>query len=116
VASAGADSTVKFWRINDDIGIVTSRRHVHVHVHVSLVCNLVTCVHSLDLKTGFGITLELMPLDEHPDGEYRVRLVSSVNERDTFFAVFLLFVATDKNQVHVYQVTNAMVSNRKSQR
>ncbi|CAF1085809.1 unnamed protein product [Adineta ricciae] len=65
VASGSADSTVKFWHIAD----TTAK-----------------CLHTLDFKNGFAITLELVPLDQHKD-------------------VFLLFVATDKNNVHIYHVS-----------
>ena len=55
--------------------------------NVSLQAN---CFHTIDFKNGFAITLELVP----------VEIVPSVS---------LLFVATDKNKVHVYQVTNETV-------
>ncbi|UJR34031.1 hypothetical protein I4U23_021445 [Adineta vaga] len=69
VASGSADSTVKLWHISD---------------------TTVTCLHTLDFKNGFAITLHLVPLDNHKD-------------------MFLLFVATDKNKVHIYQVSNSII-------
>ncbi|CAF4334532.1 unnamed protein product, partial [Adineta steineri] len=70
VASGAADSTVKIWRINNTTA---------------------TCLHTIDFKNGFAITLELVPLDNHKD-------------------MFLLFVATDKNKVHIYQVSDSVVN------
>ncbi|CAF1469362.1 unnamed protein product [Adineta steineri] len=69
VASGAADSTVKIWRINNTTA---------------------TCLHTIDFKNGFAITLELVPLDSHKD-------------------MFLLFVATDKNKVHIYQVSDSVI-------
>ncbi|CAF0793944.1 unnamed protein product [Rotaria sordida] len=69
VASGSADSTIKIWCITD---------------------TLATCLHTLDFKNGFAITLELVPLDNHKN-------------------IFLLFVATDKNKVQIYQVSNSVI-------
>ena len=74
VASGSADSTVKLWRIHTSGSNVRSAN----------------CFHTIDFKTGFAITLELVPVEIFP-------------------SVFLLFVATDKNKVHVYQVTDDTV-------
>ena len=59
---------------------------------VSSASNLpsANCFHTIDFKNGFAITLELVPVEIFP-------------------SVSLLFVATDKNKVHVYQVTNETV-------
>jgi WD40 repeat protein len=48
VASSSADSTVKVWRITDTT----------------------TCLHTLEFKNGFAITLELVPLDNHKDSKF----------------------------------------------
>ncbi|CAF2706640.1 unnamed protein product [Rotaria sp. Silwood2] len=69
VASGSADSTVKIWCITDP---------------------LANCIHTIDFKNGFAITLELVPLDNHKN-------------------LFLLFVATDKNNVQIYQVSNSVI-------
>ena len=64
VASGSADSTVKIWHIVDTAG--TLIKYPRSSRNSSL---LVTCLHTLDLKNGFAITLELIPLDTHPGGK-----------------------------------------------
>ena len=63
----------------------------------------------MEFNNGFAITLELVPLDNHQNGEALISNVSSVHSR-IFIPVFLLFVATDKNKVHIYRVTSEVVS------
>jgi hypothetical protein len=65
VASSSADSTVKIWRIIDTTGI-------SLEVHKSFENHfffLATCLHTIDFKNGFAITLELVPLDNHKDSK-----------------------------------------------
>jgi len=52
--------------------------------------------------------LELVPLDNHKDSKFQLfdRLILFV----CFLLAFLLFIATDKNQVHIYQISNSVVS------
>lgn len=76
---------------------------------------LVTCLHTIDFKNGFAITLELIPLDTHKDSKYIFFLIKNNSSNILLFdfLVFLLFVATDKNKVQIYQITNSVVSKLK---
>lgn len=63
IASGSADSTVKLWHIVDTTGNSNG-----IFGSFSNCILLVTCLHTLDLKNGFAITLELVPLDTHTGG------------------------------------------------
>lgn len=107
IASGSADSTVKIWRIADTTGVLIRLSKSLLN---SFLLSTVTCLHTLDLKNGFAITLELIPLDNHPDGISLLLKKKNSSNIVNFVLVFLLFVATDKNKVQLYQVTNSGVS------
>ncbi|CAF2099888.1 unnamed protein product [Rotaria magnacalcarata] len=115
--SASVDKTICLWKgIDDDYRICTSlvghqnsvttligyQQSSNDNVYVAsgsadstvkiwcIANTLATCIHTLDLQNGFAITLEFAPLDNHKN-------------------VFLLFVATDKNTVNIYQVSNSVI-------
>ena len=67
VASGSADSTIKIWRIVDTTGTSEKINKLFGNHFSSL---LVTCLHTIDFKNGFAITLELVPLDTHKDSKY----------------------------------------------
>jgi hypothetical protein len=67
----------------------------------------------LDFRNGFAITLELVPLDKHKDSKFSFFKEECLIENFLLILVFLLFVATDKNNVHIYQVSNSVVSELK---
>ncbi|CAF4793663.1 unnamed protein product [Rotaria sp. Silwood1] len=74
---------------NDDIYVASGSADSTVKIWC-ISDTLATCIHTLDFMNGFAITLELVPLDNHKN-------------------IFLLFVATDKNKVQIYQVSNSVI-------
>ncbi|CAF0775093.1 unnamed protein product [Rotaria sp. Silwood1] len=74
---------------NDDIYVASGSADSTVKIWC-ISDTLATCIHTIDFMNGFAITLELVPLDNHKN-------------------IFLLFVATDKNKVQIYQVSNSVI-------
>lgn len=103
VVSGSADSTVKFWHVSGETGMVLLS-----HSHLCSRTLSVSCLHTIDFKNGFAITLELVPLDHHHDSMFLRFMVWCVF-LSIFILVFLLFVGTDKNKLNVYQVTHDLV-------
>ena len=54
---------MKFWHVAD----TTGRSRLIIDI-TSNVFPLAECLHTVDFKNGFAITLELVPLDQHKDG------------------------------------------------
>lgn len=90
VASGSADSTVKIWCITDTSGMLAYKDMIIILFKEFFVL-LANCIHTVDFKNGFAITLELVPLDNHKNGSV-LFIELFLNQKNKYLFDFSVFI------------------------